>query len=197
VFPQAGVVAASADVPAVAKRVDAPKPKASRPRTKNSAPKRTKSKTTTSHGAPPPFPSPSTSPSPKDNAKDPQDVLDDGSTRYKLQVFLGFHFEHKLTLHTVRNDNISYMEMLDKVNITPLALFDVGMGGDEEDDADEGEEGEEDEGDEGVVEVKADGKKKKRRANNYTEIEDAMLCRAWAVVGMDAVSGTDQTGKSY
>ncbi|KAK1643841.1 hypothetical protein QYE76_061646 [Lolium multiflorum] len=70
------------------------------------------------------------------------------------------------------------------------------MGGDE-DDADEGEEGEEDKGDEGVVEVEADGKRKKRRANNYTEIEDATLCRAWAAVGMDAVSGTDQTGKGY
>ena len=55
------------------------------------------------------------------------------------------------------------MEMLDEVNITPLAPFDVGMGGDGEDDADEGEE---DEGDEGMVEDKADGKKKKRRANS-------------------------------
>jgi hypothetical protein len=87
----------------------------------------------------------------------------------------------------IRNENASYMEMLDEVNINPLPPF----GGDE------GEEGEEDEGDEGVVEVEADGKRKKRRANNYTEIEDATLCRAWASVGMDAVSGTDQTGKRY
>jgi hypothetical protein len=92
-------------------------------------------------------------------------------------------------------DNTSYMEMLDEVKITPLAPFDVGMGRDGEDDADEGEEG--DEEDEGVVEGEADGKKKKRRANNYTEIEDVTLCRAWAAVGMDAVFGTDQTGKRY
>jgi hypothetical protein len=48
-----------------------------------------------------------------------------------------------------------------------------------------------------VVEGTADGSRKKRRANNYMEIEDATLCRAWASVGMDAVSGTDQTGKRY
>ncbi|XP_051189832.1 uncharacterized protein [Lolium perenne] len=89
------------------------------------------------------------------------------------------------------------MEMLDKVNINPLPPFDAGMGGDEDDGGDEGEEGESDEGDEGVVEVEADGNRKKRQANNYTEIEDATLCRAWAAVGMDAVSGTDQTGKCY
>ena len=48
-----------------------------------------------------------------------------------------------------------------------------------------------------MVEVEANGTMKKRRANNYTEIEDATFCRAWASVGMDAVSGTDQTGKRY
>nr|XP_051214232.1 glutathione S-transferase T3-like [Lolium perenne] len=91
------------------------------------------------------------------------------------------------------------MEMLDEVNINPLPPFDAGMGGDE-DDADEGEEGgegKEDKGDEGVVEVEADGNRKKRRANSYTEIDDITLCRAWAAVRMDAVSGTDQTGKRY
>jgi hypothetical protein len=90
--------------------------------------------------------------------------------------------------------------MLDEVNINPLPPFDAGMGGDEADGGEEGEEGdegEEDEGDDGVVEVEADGNRKKRRANNYTEIEDATLCRACAAVGMDAVSDTDQTGKCY
>jgi hypothetical protein len=43
------------------------------------------------------------------------------------------------------------------------------MGGDE-DDTNEGDEGEEDEGDIGVVEVEADGKRKKRQANNYMEM---------------------------
>jgi hypothetical protein len=71
----------------------------------------------------------------------------------------------------IRNENASYMEMLDEVNINPLPPF----GGDEGEEGEEGDEGEEYEGDEGVVEVEADGKRKKRRANNYTEIEDATL----------------------
>jgi hypothetical protein len=55
------------------------------------------------------------------------------------------------------------------------------MGGDENNGGDEVEEGDEgdeveDEGDGGVVEVSADGNRKKRRANNYTEIEDVTLC---------------------
>jgi hypothetical protein len=74
------------------------------------------------------------------------------------------------------------MKMLDEVNINPLPPFGTGMGGDENDGGDEreegeeGDEGEEDEGDEGVVEVEADENRKKRRANNYTKIEDATLC---------------------
>ena len=74
------------------------------------------------------------------------------------------------------------MDMLEEVDIAdpPLAPFDIGVDGDgEQDDGedDEMDEGEEDgnEG-EGVVEVEANGTKKKRRANNYTEIEDATLC---------------------
>jgi hypothetical protein len=83
------------------------------------------------------------------------------------------------------------------------SLRDVLVDGDGEEDDSEDDEGEEgDEGDEdedvkeGVVEIEPNGKKKKkkRRANNYMETEDATLCRAWAAVGMDAVSGTDQTG---
>ena len=37
----------------------------------------------------------------------------------------------------------------------------------------------------------------KPRASNYTEIEDVTLIRAWGKVGLDAVTGTDQTGKRY
>jgi hypothetical protein len=49
-----------------------------------------------------------------------------------------------------------------------------------------------------VVEVYAGKVKTKRTVSYpYTVIEDATLCRAWAVVGMDAVSCTDQTGKRY
>jgi hypothetical protein len=40
-------------------------------------------------------------------------------------------------------------------------------------------------------------KMRKKRAMNYTEVEDTTLCRAWAQVGLDAASGTDQTGKRY
>jgi hypothetical protein len=40
-------------------------------------------------------------------------------------------------------------------------------------------------------------KTRNKRAMNYTEVEDTTLCRAWAQVGLDATSGTDQTGKRY
>jgi hypothetical protein len=80
VVPQAGAAAAIVDVPAVAT-----KPKASRARPKNLAPKRTKVKATMSHCAPPTPPTP-----PEATANVAQDVLDDGSTRYTLQLFFGF-----------------------------------------------------------------------------------------------------------
>ena len=72
---------------------------------------------------------------------------------------------------------------------------------DEDDDDDEREyvdDDVEDAEDEDVIEVDAANvKTKSRRTSNYTEIEDVTLCRAWAKVGMDVVSGTDQTGKRY
>jgi hypothetical protein len=40
-------------------------------------------------------------------------------------------------------------------------------------------------------------KKRKKRPMNYTEVEDTTLCHAWAQVGLDVVSSTDQTGKRY
>jgi hypothetical protein len=40
-------------------------------------------------------------------------------------------------------------------------------------------------------------KTRKKRAMNYMEVEDTSLCHAWAQVGLDAASGTDQTGKRY
>jgi hypothetical protein len=80
------------------------------------------------------------------------------------------------------------MEMLGEVNINPLPPFgNENYCAEEGEEGDEGDEGDEEE-DDGVVEVTADGNRKKRRANNYTEVEDATLCRVWASVGMDAVS---------
>ena len=38
---------------------------------------------------------------------------------------------------------------------------------------------------------------KKKRAGNYTKVEDVTLIRAWGKVGLDAVTDTDQTGKRY
>jgi hypothetical protein len=37
----------------------------------------------------------------------------------------------------------------------------------------------------------------KKRMANYTEIEDTCLVRAWSGVTIDAVTGSDQTGKRY
>ncbi|KAE8779982.1 putative methionyl-tRNA synthetase [Hordeum vulgare] len=65
------------------------------------------------------------------------------------------------------------------------------------------EEDEEDEGDdeEQVAEIGEEAftaaSHPRTRSTNYTEAEDILLVRAWAAVGMDATTGTDQTGKLY
>jgi hypothetical protein len=38
---------------------------------------------------------------------------------------------------------------------------------------------------------------KTRRSINYSVIEDTVLCKAWSHVSLDAINGTDQTGKRY
>jgi hypothetical protein len=93
------------------------------------------------------------------------------------------------------------MDLLSEVNIAgpPLAPFggqEEEVDGEGDDDVEEVDDEGTDDDDDAVVEM-VDGKPKKRRSVNYTEVEDATLCRAWASVGMDAVSGTDQTGKRY
>ncbi|XBH87970.1 hypothetical protein VPH35_075332 [Triticum aestivum] len=71
------------------------------------------------------------------------------------------------------------------------------------DDLEEDEEDEEDEGDdeEEVAEIGEEAftaaSHPHTRSTNYTEAEDILLVRAWAAVGMDASTGTDQTGKRY
>jgi len=68
-----------------------------------------------------------------------------------------------------------------------------GDGDDEVDDA----EVELEEIEEEVFDEAQDKTTRKKQAVNYTEIEDTCLVRAWSQVCVDAVTGTDQTGKRY
>jgi hypothetical protein len=96
-------------------------------------------------------------------------------------------------------EGTSYMDLLQDAEVDigapPLDPFEFGddLHGEEEE-VGEGEE-EEDELTEIGVEAFAAGGR--RKASNYTEAEDIILVRAWASVGMDACTGTDQTGKRY
>ena len=72
---------------------------------------------------------------------------------------------------------------------------DEGDGDEYEEDEDADEELDDDVTEIDEVVFEAGGKKK--RAGNYTEVEDVTLIRAWGKVGLDAVTGTDQTGKRY
>jgi hypothetical protein len=66
------------------------------------------------------------------------------------------------------------------------------------DELEEEEEEEEDEEEDEVTEVDASTVARSTvRATNYSPAEDVLLVRAWAAVGMDASTGTDQTGKRY
>ena len=93
------------------------------------------------------------------------------------------------------------MDMLNEVdvNIDFSSLDAYDLDGEDEDVGDE-ETGDDDEDvteiDEGVFES-TQGEGKKKRAGNYTEVEDVLLIKAWSKVGMDACTGTDQTGKRY
>lgn len=108
-------------------------------------------------------------------------------------------------IYDFSNAHDSFVNMLNETTVDtsdpPLAPF--GSPGEEDlievdDEGEEEADGEDEEGEEDVTEVETgEVKKRKKRAVNYTEIEDATLCRAWAQVGMDAASGTDQTGKRY
>ncbi|XBI88500.1 hypothetical protein VPH35_026465 [Triticum aestivum] len=95
----------------------------------------------------------------------------------------------------------SFMDLLQNTKVDlgalPLEPFRVG------DDLEEKEEDEEDEGDdeEEVAEIGEEAfsaaSRPHARSTNYTEAEDVLFVRAWAAVGMDATTGTDQTGKRY
>ena len=93
------------------------------------------------------------------------------------------------------------MDMLNEVevNIEAPSLDAYDLDGEDDDVGDDDEDaGDDDEDvaeiDEGVFES-TQGEGKKKRAGNYTEIEDVLLIKAWSKVGMDACTGTDQTGK--
>ncbi|XBI13147.1 hypothetical protein VPH35_139920 [Triticum aestivum] len=105
---------------------------------------------------------------------------------------------------------VSYRALLDdaEVNIAspPLASFDFHVEEPTVEEGEAGEEeeaGEEDEEDEDVTEIGEEmfeaggGARRPIRTTNYTEVEDVLLVKAWSQVGLDAVTGTDQTGKRY
>jgi hypothetical protein len=92
----------------------------------------------------------------------------------------------------------SFMDLLQNAEVNlgapPLEPFRVGEDL-EEDEEDEGDDEEE------VAEIGEEAftaaSRPHVRSANYTEAEDILLVRAWAAVGMDATTGTDQTGKRY
>uniref|UniRef100_A0ACD6AB32 Uncharacterized protein n=1 Tax=Avena sativa TaxID=4498 RepID=A0ACD6AB32_AVESA len=93
----------------------------------------------------------------------------------------------------------SYMDMLNE----SVVDLDAGIDAfDRECNVEEIDDEEEDEGDEEeVVEVDpaaaGSSSTPKPRTANYSEIEDAILVRAWSKVGMDACTRVDQGGKRY
>ncbi|KAE8812442.1 putative methionyl-tRNA synthetase [Hordeum vulgare] len=90
----------------------------------------------------------------------------------------------------------SFMDLLQDAEVDlgapPLEPFGEEVEEDEEDEGDDGEE---------VAEIGEEAftaaSRPHARSTNYTEAEDILLVSAWASVGMDATTGTDQTGKRY
>ena len=112
-------------------------------------------------------------------------------------------------------ENESFVDMLNSasvdIDMAPLgedydeAAVDYEMGpGDSTDEEHDEEATQEEEAvtQEEAVAVLIDGdapaaKKVSVRTANYNELEDAALIKAWESVSLDAVTGTDQTGKRY
>ncbi|KAE8798595.1 putative methionyl-tRNA synthetase [Hordeum vulgare] len=90
----------------------------------------------------------------------------------------------------------SFMDLLQDAEVDlgapPLEPFGEEVEEDEEDEGDDEEE---------VAEIGEEAftaaSRPHARSTNYTEAEDILLVRAWASVGMDATTDTDQTGKRY
>ena len=95
---------------------------------------------------------------------------------------------------------MSFMGLLEEaeVDIGAPSLEPFGFGDDLQEEGDEEEEGEDEEE---VTEIEEEAfaavAKPTVRSANYSEDEDILLVRAWAHVGLDASTGTDQTGKRY
>jgi hypothetical protein len=90
----------------------------------------------------------------------------------------------------------SFMGLLQdaEVDLGAPTLEPFGFG----DELEEEEEEEEEEDEEEVTEIDASTAACSAvRATNYSVAEDILLVRAWAAVGMDARTDTDQTGKRY
>ncbi|CAM0885664.1 unnamed protein product [Alopecurus aequalis] len=128
-----------------------------------------KTKKTTSRKKPPPVPAPAAAPPPVEYL-----VLDGMPT--PLTSFMGLLEDAE-------------------VDIGAPTLKPFGFGDDLEEEGDEEEEGgDEDEVTEIEEDVFAAVGKPTVRSTNYSEDEDILLVRAWAHVGLDASTGTDQTG---
>ncbi|KAE8797170.1 putative methionyl-tRNA synthetase [Hordeum vulgare] len=90
----------------------------------------------------------------------------------------------------------SFMDLLQDAEVDlgalPLEPFGEEVEEDEEDEGDDEEE---------VAKIGEEAftaaSRPHARSTNHTEAEDILLVRAWASVGMDATTGTDQTGKRY
>ncbi|CAM0881252.1 unnamed protein product [Alopecurus aequalis] len=94
----------------------------------------------------------------------------------------------------------SFMGLLEdaEVDLRAPPLEPFGFGDDLEE---EGDEEKEEEDEEEVTEIEEEAFAAVGcptvRSTNYSEYEDILLVRAWAHVGLDASTGTDQTGKRY
>jgi hypothetical protein len=99
-------------------------------------------------------------------------------------------------LNVMPTTTTSFMGLLQdaEVDLGAPTLEPFGFG----DELEEEDEEEEEEDEEEVTEIVASTAARSAvRATNYSVAEDILLVRAWAAVGMDASTGTDQTGKRY
>ena len=94
------------------------------------------------------------------------------------------------------------MDLLNETEVNTdgpqLGPFDLDDDDDEQDEEEGGDEdSDEEEGDDLAVIDDIQSEVKKKHAGNYSEVKDCLLVRAWAQVGLDAVTGTDQIDKHY